>query len=64
MEMIGHVTSSYHSPNCGRSIAMALVKGGPKRLGETLSIPLAGKTVRAVVTEPRFFDLEGERAND
>ena len=63
MEMIGHVTSSYYSPNCGRSIAMALVKGGPKRLGETLSIPLAGKTVRAVVTEPRFFDLEGERAN-
>ena len=29
MPMIGHVTSSYYSPNLGRSIAMALVKGGP-----------------------------------
>ncbi len=63
MKMIGHVTSSYYSPSCGRSIAMALVRGGPDRMGETLTIPLAGKTVRAVVTEPRFFDLEGERAN-
>ena len=63
MEMIGHVTSSYYSPNCGRSIAMALIKGGRKRIGETVSIPLAGKTIKAVVTEPRFFDLEGERAN-
>ena len=63
MAMIGHVTSSYYSPSCGRSIAMALVKGGPTRIGETLSIPLAGKTIRAVVTEPRFFDLDGERAN-
>ncbi len=63
MEMIGHVTSSYYSPNCGRSIAMALVKGGPERMGETLSIPLSGKTIKAVVTEPRFFDLEGERAD-
>jgi sarcosine oxidase subunit alpha len=63
MEMIGHVTSSYYSPNCGRSIAMALVKGGRERMGETLSIPLSGKTIKAVVTEPRFFDLEGERAD-
>jgi sarcosine oxidase, subunit alpha len=63
MDMIGHVTSSYYSPNCGRSIAMALVKGGPKRIGETLSVPLAGKTVKVTVTEPRFFDLEGERTN-
>ena len=26
--MIGHVTSSYLSPNLGRSIAMALLRGG------------------------------------
>ncbi|MBL6598741.1 MAG: sarcosine oxidase subunit alpha [Alphaproteobacteria bacterium] len=63
MEMIGHVTSSYYSPNCGRSIAMALVKGGLERMGETLTIPLSGKTIKAVVTEARFFDLEGERAD-
>ncbi len=61
MAMIGHVTSSYNSPNCGRSIAMALVKGGRARMGETVSVPLARKTIRARVVEPRFFDLEGSR---
>jgi sarcosine oxidase subunit alpha len=34
--MLGWVTSSYFSPNAGRSIAMALVKGGQKRKGERL----------------------------
>jgi sarcosine oxidase subunit alpha len=28
MAMLGHVSSSYYSPNVGRSIALALVKGG------------------------------------
>jgi len=31
--MIGHVTSSYLSPTLGRSIAMAVVKGGHQRAG-------------------------------
>jgi sarcosine oxidase subunit alpha len=34
--MLGHVTSSYFSPNVGRSIAMALVKSGRSRIGERL----------------------------
>jgi sarcosine oxidase, subunit alpha len=63
MPMLGHVTSSYYSPNCGRSIAMALVKGGRARIGETLYAPLGqGRTVPCVVAEsPVFFDPEGER---
>ena len=63
MAMLGHVTSSYYSPNCGRSIAMALVKGGLARKGETLYAPLAGgRVVPCVVAEsPVFFDPEGER---
>lgn len=61
MTMLGHVTSSYYSANCGRSIAMALVKGGHGRKGETLSVPLAGKTVKVTVTDPVFFDVEGSR---
>jgi sarcosine oxidase subunit alpha len=61
MTMIGHVTSSYYSPNLGRSIALALVKNGRARLGETLYVPLAGRTIAAKVTEPRFYDLEGKR---
>ena len=34
--MLGWVTSSYFSPNLDRSIAMALVRGGHKRMGEKL----------------------------
>src|SRR5690606_7538294 len=37
MDMIGHVTSSYWSPTLGRSIAMALIRNGRSRMGETLS---------------------------
>jgi sarcosine oxidase subunit alpha len=63
MPMLGHVTSSYWSPNCGRSIAMALVKGGFARKGETLFAPLAdGRVIACVVADsPVFFDPEGER---
>ncbi|SMF17944.1 sarcosine oxidase subunit alpha [Tistlia consotensis] len=60
--MIGHVTSSYWSPNCERSIALALVKGGRARLGKTVLCPLeGGKTVPCTVVEPLFFDKEGDR---
>jgi sarcosine oxidase subunit alpha len=61
MAMLGHVTSSYYSPNCGRSIALALVKNGRSRLGETVHVPLEGRTIRAKIAEPRFFDPEGKR---
>src|SRR3990172_4427744 len=36
MTMLGHVTSSYFSANCARSIALALVAGGRDRIGRTL----------------------------
>jgi sarcosine oxidase subunit alpha len=63
MVMLGHVTSSYMSPNVGRSIAMAMIKDGQSRMGETLYAPmLDGKTHKVVVCEPIFFDKEGERA--
>jgi sarcosine oxidase, subunit alpha len=61
MAMLGHVTSSYYSPNVGRSIAMALVKNGRNRMGDTVYVPLADRTIRAKVTEPKFYDLEGKR---
>ena len=59
MPMIGHVTSSYHSANCGRSIALALVERGRDRIGETLDVPLVEKDIRVRVTEPRFLDDDG-----
>jgi len=62
MPMLGHVTSSYYSPNVGASIALAVVKGGRGRTGETLYVPLAsGRAVPVTVTGTRFFDPEGSR---
>ncbi len=64
MPMIGHVTSSYHSANLGRSIALALVKGGRGRMGKRVYVPQArGKTMVAMITEPVFYDPEGARQN-
>jgi sarcosine oxidase, subunit alpha len=62
--MLGHVTSSYASAVLGRSIALALVKDGRRRAGETLQAPLAdGRVIRARVTSPVFLDPEGTRHN-
>lgn len=61
MTMLGHVTSSYWSENCGRSIAMALVAGGQARKGQTLYVPMTDKTIAVEVTEIVFFDKEGVR---
>ena len=61
MAMVGHVTSSYYSASLGRSFALALLKGGRARHGETLYVPLLDRTVRVTVTSPVFFDAEGKR---
>jgi sarcosine oxidase subunit alpha len=63
MPMIGHVTSSYMSPNVGRSIAMAVIKDGRNRMGETLDVAMMdGSSKKVTVTDPVFFDKEGARA--
>lgn len=61
MTMLGHVTSSYWSENCGRSIAMALVAGGRSLVGQTLYIPMKDRTIAVEVTDTVFFDKEGGR---
>jgi sarcosine oxidase subunit alpha len=58
----GHVTSSYDSPNVGRSIAMALLTRGGARHGETVHAMYDGRLVPATVGPARFFDPEGRRA--
>ena len=63
MTMIGHVTSSYWSENCGRGIALALVAGGRERLGRTLYVPMPDRTIEVEVTGTVFFDEKGERLN-
>jgi len=62
--MAGHVTSSYLSPTLGRSIAMALVKGGATRMGERVHVSMRdGRTVTATIANPVFFDPKSERQN-
>jgi len=59
--MVGHVTSSYRSAVLERTFALALIKNGRNRIGETLLAPLEERTVAAVVTDPVFYDHKGLR---
>ncbi|MDE2398734.1 MAG: sarcosine oxidase subunit alpha, partial [Burkholderiales bacterium] len=62
--MAGHVTSSYMSPTLGRSIALALVKGGASRMGEQVQVAMRdGRTASARIASPIFFDPKAERQN-
>jgi len=63
MDMIGHVTSSYYSATLGRSIALAVVKSGRDRIGETIHAPMEDRTIACEITDTIFFDKEGERLN-
>ena len=63
MPMVGHVTSSYYSPNLGRSFALALVKGGLKKKGSKLLAPMPNKTVEVEISNPVFIDPSNERLN-
>ena len=63
IEMLGHVTSSYYSPNLNKSIALAVVKGGKKMLGQKLLIPMENKLINVIVSEPVFWDKNNKRLN-
>jgi sarcosine oxidase subunit alpha len=61
MPMVGHITSSYYSPNLGRSIALALVKSGTKKKGVKLIVPTVNSSVEVEITNPVFIDPKNER---
>ncbi len=64
MQMVGHVTSSYMSAAMGYSFAMAVVKGGLKRMGERVFAPLAdGSVIEAEICSSVFYDTKGDRQN-
>jgi sarcosine oxidase subunit alpha len=63
MKMVGHVTSSYWSANCNRSIALALVSGGRTRMGTRVFVTTPGGFTPAHVVEPAFVDPKGERVH-
>ena len=57
----GHVTSSYDSVALERPFALALVRGGRARIGETVHVSHDGGWVAATVAEPVLYDPEGAR---
>ena len=59
--MLGHVTSSYRSAELARPFALALVKGGHARLGDTLTAVVDGNLVPVEVTGSVLVDPEGAR---
>jgi sarcosine oxidase subunit alpha len=60
---LGHVTSSYASAVLGKPIALALVKGGRARMGQTLHVPMPNGARSVRVVSPVFYDPEGGRVH-
>ncbi|MCR9192240.1 MAG: sarcosine oxidase subunit alpha family protein [Gammaproteobacteria bacterium] len=61
--MEGYVTSSYYSAHLKHSIALALIKGGVHRMGETLYAPIENGIVETTIVSSVFYDPKGERQN-
>ncbi|MDF1796473.1 MAG: sarcosine oxidase subunit alpha family protein [Coxiellaceae bacterium] len=61
-DMQGHVTSSYYSAALNQSIALALIKSGLSRIGETVYCydPAEGM-IEATISESIFYDKSGAR---
>jgi sarcosine oxidase subunit alpha len=59
--MLGHVTSSYRSVALNSTFALALVRSGRERIGETLHAWQDGELVAVTVTDPVLYDKEGAR---
>ena len=58
---IGHITSSYHSPNLESAFALALVTGGRALHGQTVYAVKGSDLEPMSVVDPVFFDKEGKR---
>ncbi len=63
VEYLGHVSSSYHSPNLNHCIAMAMIKGGNKLMGSKLFVSTSDgtKNIPVEVVSPVFIDPENKR---
>ncbi len=62
VKMLGHVTSSYFSPTLNHCVAMALIKGGNRKIGSQLYVSTSDLNVIPVeVVKPNFIDPENER---
>ncbi|MDA9650682.1 sarcosine oxidase subunit alpha family protein [Candidatus Pelagibacter sp.] len=63
IEMLGHVTSSYYSPNLKKSIALAVVRGGKNMMGKKLFVPMEDRSINITVVDPIFLDKGNKKLN-
>ena len=63
IDYLGHISSSYHSPNLNHCISMAMIKGGNKLKGKKLyvSTPNGTKNILVEIVNPVFLDPENKR---
>lgn len=59
----GYVTSAYHSPTLGKTVALGLVANGRSREGEEVTILLDGNRVQGLLVKPGAYDPAGEAVN-
>jgi heterotetrameric sarcosine oxidase alpha subunit len=59
----GHVTSTTYSQSVGKAIALGLLQGGLRHVGEEViaASPVHGRQYRLKVVDPCFLDRSGER---
>ncbi len=58
---LGHITSSYYSPNLESGFALALLADGRAMHGRTVYCAQGSRLEPMTVTDPVFFDKEGKR---
>jgi sarcosine oxidase subunit alpha len=58
---IGHITSSYHSPNLESGFALALIANGRALHGQTVHCVQGAALKPMLVVDPVFVDKEGKR---
>ncbi len=63
VEYLGHISSSYHSPNLNHCISMAMIKGGNKMMGKKLFVSKSKgtKNIPVEIVNPVFIDPENKR---
>jgi len=59
----GYVTSSHFSPTLGHGVALGMLNGGARRIGETVTLRTLKGLERVRVAPPCAYDPAGDRLN-
>ena len=62
VSMLGHITSSYHSPTMGHTFGLAVIKDGHSLIGtKAFASTSDQKTIPIDIVKPIFYDEKNER---